>query len=61
MLPDALVARGLFYLPDHDLLSSAFTVIRQLEMIRQQSNGADVDQAAERTGVVGAQLEKRLT
>jgi ABC-type multidrug transport system ATPase subunit len=46
-----LAASGLFYLPDHDLLSSAFTVRRQLEMIRAQFPGADVGSAAERTGV----------
>ena len=53
-----LAADGLFYLPDHDLLSSAFTVRRQLEMIRRRFDGADVDEAAERMGVE-AQLAKR--
>ena len=34
-----LARQGLFYLPDHDLLSDAFTVRRQLEMIRRQFDG----------------------
>lgn len=46
-----LAARGLFYLPDHDLFSSAFTIRRQLEMIRHRFDGASVDAAAERMGV----------
>ena len=46
-----LAANGLFYLPDHDLLSSAFTVREQLEMLRAQFDGADVLMAAERVGV----------
>lgn len=46
-----LAANGLFYLPDHDLLSSAFTVRRQLEMIRAQFAGADVVKSAERVGI----------
>jgi ABC-type lipopolysaccharide export system ATPase subunit len=46
-----LAASGLFYLPDHDLLSSAFTVRRQLEMIRAQFAGADVESAADRAGI----------
>jgi ABC-type multidrug transport system ATPase subunit len=46
-----LAASGLFYLPDHDLLSSAFTVRRQLEMIRRRFNGGDPKAAAERMGV----------
>jgi ABC-type lipopolysaccharide export system ATPase subunit len=40
---------GLFYLPDHDLLSDAFTVRRQLEMIRRQYDGVEPDEAARRT------------
>lgn len=46
-----LAARGLFYLPDHDLFSSAFTVRQQLEMIRRQFDGGSIDAAAERMGV----------
>lgn len=53
-----LAALGLFYLPDHDLLSRAYTVRVQLEMLRRQFQGGDVEAAAERVGV-GAQLDKR--
>lgn len=53
-----LAAEGLFYLPDHDLLSTAFTVRRQLEMIRLQFDGDNVDEAADRMGIV-AHLDKR--
>jgi len=52
-----LAAHGLFYLPDHDLLSTAFTVRHQLEMIRRQFGGSDVVDAAEQMGI-GAQLDK---
>lgn len=55
---DVLARDGLFYLPDHDLLSNAFTVRGQLEMIRRQFGGADVAEAAETLGIA-AQLEKR--
>ena len=34
-----LAAEGLFYLPDHDLLSTAFTVRQQLEMMRRLAVG----------------------
>jgi lipopolysaccharide export system ATP-binding protein len=47
-----LAAGGLFYLPDHDLLSTAFTVRRQLEMIRQQFDGGSVRDALERVDIV---------
>jgi len=53
-----LAALGLFYLPDHDLLSRAYTVRIQLEMFRRQFNGGEVEAAAERVGVT-AQLDKR--
>lgn len=46
-----LAARGLFYLPDHDLFSSAFSVRAQLEMIRQRFDGAAIEEAAARMGV----------
>ena len=54
----ALAAAGLFYLPDHDLLSTAFTVRRQLEMIRVQFNGGNVEEAAEQLAIIG-HLDKR--
>ena len=53
-----LARRGLFYLPDHDLLSDAFTVRRQLEMIRRQYDGIAPEAAARRTGVE-MHLDKR--
>jgi ABC-type multidrug transport system ATPase subunit len=53
-----LAAQGLFYLPDHDLLSNAFTIRRQLEMIRRQFGGRDSSEAAELMGVV-EQLDQR--
>ena len=37
-----LASRGLFYLPDYDLLSPAFSVRRQLEMLRAQFPGGNV-------------------
>lgn len=46
-----LAAAGLFYLPDHDLLSTAFTVRLQLEMIRELYDGGDVIVAASRLGI----------
>lgn len=46
-----LAAAGLFYLPDHDLLSTAFTVRLQLEMIRELYDGGDVVVAASRLGI----------
>jgi lipopolysaccharide export system ATP-binding protein len=49
--PRALAVAGLFYLPDHDLLSNGFTVRRQLEMIRRRFDGGDPVRAAERVGV----------
>ena len=48
-----LAEHGLFYLPDHDLFSSAFSVRTQLEMIRRQFDGGDADAAAEEVGLVG--------
>ena len=53
-----LAAAGLFYLPDHDLLSTAFTVRRQLDMIRLQFDGRDLVDAATRMGIA-AHLDKR--
>lgn len=53
-----LARRGLFYLPDHDLLSNAFTVRRQLELLRLQFDGGDVAEATSRMGVAG-HLDRR--
>jgi ABC-type multidrug transport system ATPase subunit len=46
-----LATLGLFYLPDHDLLSDAFTVRRQLEMLRRRYDGIAPETAASYTGV----------
>jgi lipopolysaccharide export system ATP-binding protein len=48
-----LAARGLFYLPDHALFSSAFPVQFQLELFQRQFCGASVDRALEAVGLVG--------
>jgi len=42
---------GVFYLPDHDLLSPSFTVRAQLEMFRQRFHGGDIAEAAAVTGI----------
>ncbi|CAN5752391.1 LPS export ABC transporter ATP-binding protein [soil metagenome] len=47
----SLAELGLFYLPDHDLLSNAFSIRAQLTMIRRQFDGLDPELAAERMGV----------
>jgi ABC-type multidrug transport system ATPase subunit len=54
----ALAARGLFYLPDHDLLSRAYTVRQQLAMVHERFPGGDVMQSAERMGIA-ARLDQR--
>jgi lipopolysaccharide export system ATP-binding protein len=46
-----LARLGLFYLPDHDLLSNAFSVRAQLDMIHRQFGGLHPELAAERMGV----------
>ncbi|MEO7456915.1 MAG: ATP-binding cassette domain-containing protein [Gemmatimonadaceae bacterium] len=56
-LPE-LASAGLFYLPDHDLLSTAFSIRRQLEMIRLQFDGSDIGAAASQLGIA-AHLDKR--
>src|SRR5689334_15647786 len=43
-----MARRGLFFLPDHDLLSNAFRVEHQLEMFRDRFDGRDVRESAER-------------
>jgi ABC-type multidrug transport system ATPase subunit len=49
-LPE-LARHGLFFLPDHDLLSSALPVRAQLDMLRRRFPGGDVDAALALTGV----------
>lgn len=53
-----LAAKGLFYLPDHDLLSRAYSIRTQLELFRRQFGGGDPQVAAERVGI-GGHLDKR--
>lgn len=55
-----LAAEGLCYLPDHDLLSRAYTVRQQLEMIQRQFRGGDITAAAERVGIA-SRLDQRPT
>ena len=55
----ALLAReGVFYLPDHDLLSPAFSIDAQLEMFRRQFRRGDPEKAAALTGITGL-LDRR--
>jgi ABC-type multidrug transport system ATPase subunit len=44
-----LARAGVFFLPDHDLLSDAFTVRRQLEYFARQYKREDVSEAVART------------
>jgi ABC-type multidrug transport system ATPase subunit len=53
-----LASAGLFYLPDKDLLSSAFTVRQQLTLFQRQYRGGDVAEAAARVGI-GNRLDQR--
>ena len=46
-----LAARGLFYLPDHDLFSAAFPVRFQLDLFQRQFRGPSVDGALEAVGL----------
>jgi lipopolysaccharide export system ATP-binding protein len=55
-----LAARGLFYLPDRDLLSTAFTIRQQLAMISRQFPGGDPDVAA-REMDISDHLDKRAS
>ena len=54
----ALARSGVFYLPDQDLFSSAFTVRAQLEMLRAQFDGGDIEAAAKTAGIL-ARLDQR--
>ena len=48
-----LARRGIFLLPDHDLLSSSFGVRTQLAMIRRRFPGGDVQDALAAVGMSG--------
>ncbi|HTR79817.1 MAG TPA: ATP-binding cassette domain-containing protein [Gemmatimonadaceae bacterium] len=54
----ALAAQGVFYLPDHDLLSSAFTVRAQLTMFSGRFRGDDPADAADRMDIA-ALIDRR--
>ena len=56
--PSRLAEEGLFFLPDHDLLSRAFSARHQLEMFRRQFGGRDPLDAADEMGVA-RHLDKR--
>ena len=47
----ALARRGLFFLPDHDVLSPSFPVVRQLTLLRRRFDGGDVDEALAVAGI----------
>ncbi len=49
----SLAREGLFYLADEHLLSSAFTIRRQLEFLSAEFGGGSVTAAATRTGIIG--------
>lgn len=55
-----LAEAGLFYVPDRDLFSSAFSVRTQLEMIRRQFDGGDLETAAEKLGLTANLLDRKL-
>lgn len=55
----SLAEHGLFYVPDHDLFSSAFPVRTQLEMIRRQFDGGDIAAAAAEVGLAANLLDRR--
>ncbi len=56
-LPD-LAARGVFFLPDHDLFSNAIPVKVQLEWFRRQFHGGIVSEALDAVGLVDLGDEK---
>lgn len=56
--PARLARLGVFYWPDQHLLSNAFSVRRQLEMLRRQFDGAPVEDAAAQVGIA-AMLDQR--
>lgn len=48
-----LARRGVFYLPDHELLSDAFSIGHQLEMFRRQFSGMQPNDALDIVGISG--------
>ena len=53
-----LAREGVFHLADEPLFSTAFTVRRQLEFLRDAYDGGSVEEAAERVGIAHA-LDRR--
>jgi ABC-type multidrug transport system ATPase subunit len=51
MLPGHIASLGLFYIPDKNLLSNAWPVRVQLEMIREQFDGGKSSDALELVGI----------
>jgi ABC-type multidrug transport system ATPase subunit len=51
MLPGHIADLGLFYIPDENLLSNAWSVRAQLEMIRDRFDGRKADDALELVGI----------
>ncbi|HXV17766.1 MAG TPA: ATP-binding cassette domain-containing protein [Gemmatimonadaceae bacterium] len=51
MLPGHLAGLGLFYIPDRNLLSNAWSVRVQLEMIREQFDGRKTSDALDIVGI----------
>lgn len=51
MLPGHIASLGLFYIPDRNLLSNAWSVRVQLEMIREQFSGRKSTEALELVGM----------
>jgi len=51
MLRKDIAGLGMFYVPDRNLLSNAWSVRVQLEMIREQFNGRDPEEAIEAVGL----------
>lgn len=46
-----LARRGVFYLPDHDLLSTAFSIRQQLEVVQRRFGTGPIDEAARTMGI----------
>lgn len=63
MLPGHIADLGLFFIPDEDLLSRAWSVRSQLEMIRDRFDGRRVDDALEIAGIAefGARNPSQLS
>ena len=53
-----LATRGVFYLPDHDLLSNAFTIRRHLEIVQRRFGAGSIDDVASITGIAN-RLDQR--